>query len=64
MFKSVKCFFVLVKELMGSEKPINRAREIKINGDFKNHECTPVPTVHLLSIICVVYTLINPVWFS
>lgn len=48
---------------MGSEKPISSGREIKINDDFKNYECTPVPTVHLLSIICVMYTLINPVWF-
>lgn len=38
---------------MGSEKPINSGEEIKINEDLKNYECTPVPTVHLLSIICV-----------
>lgn len=41
---------------MGSEKPINSGGEIKIIEDFKNYECTPVPAVHLLSIICVVYT--------
>lgn len=30
---------------MGSEKPINSRGEMKINVDFKNYECTPVPTV-------------------